>query len=100
MYIPILYQDDDIIVVNKPAGIPTHAPKPGDPYAGDAQRIVRAQTGLSYLGMHQRLDAETTGVLLFAARPEANRGLARAFESGGVRKIYLALVHGIPRRAE
>ena len=100
MHIPILYQDDDIVVVDKPAGIPTHAADPGDPYPGDALRIVQAQTGLPYLGMHQRLDADTSGVLLFAARREANRALAAAFEGREVRKVYLALVHGAPPRAE
>ena len=100
MHIPILHQDDDIIVVNKPAGIPTHAADPADPYPGDALRIVKAQTGLAYLGMHQRLDAETSGVLLFAARREANAALARAFEGREVRKVYLALVYGTPKQAE
>ena len=100
MRIPILYQDPDLIVVDKPAGIPTHAPDPGDPYPGDALRIVQAQTGLPYLGMHQRLDADTSGVLLFAARREANKALAAAFEGRSVRKVYLALVHGAPPRAE
>ena len=77
-------------------GIPTHAPDPGDPYPGDALRIVQAQTGLAYLGMHQRLDADTSGVLLFAAWREANKALAAAFEGRSVRKVYLALVHGTP----
>ena len=100
MRIPILYQDPDLVVVDKPAGIPTHAPDPGDPYPGDALRIVQAQTGLPYLGMHQRLDADTSGVLLFAARREANKALAAAFEGHAVRKVYLALVHGAPPRVE
>jgi 23S rRNA (cytosine1962-C5)-methyltransferase len=98
MRLTILYQDADIIVVDKPAGIPTHAADPRDPYPADALRIVQAQTGLAYLGMHQRLDAETSGVLLFAARREANAALARAFEGREVRKVYLALVHGRPRQ--
>lgn len=100
LLLPILYQDPDLIVVDKPAGIPTHAADPRDPYPGDALRIVQGQTGLAYLGMHQRLDAETSGVLLFSARPEANRALAAAFEGGAVRKAYLALVWGAPPRAE
>ena len=50
--------------------------------------------------MHQRLDADTSGVLLFAARREANKALAAAFEGRSVRKVYLALVHGAPSRAE
>ncbi len=97
MHIPILFQDADIVVVSKPVGIPTHAPDPDDPYKGDALRITQAQTGLAYLGMHQRLDADTSGALLFSARREANRALAAAFEGREVRKVYLALVYGSPR---
>ena len=50
MRIPILYQDEDIVVVDKPVGIPTHAAEPGDPYPGDAVRIVQAQLGLTLPG--------------------------------------------------
>lgn len=96
MRIPILYQDADLVVVNKPAGIPTHARDTADPYPADALRIVQAQAGLAYLGMHQRLDAETSGVLLFSARREANRALAAAFEGREIHKVYLALVWGRP----
>ncbi len=100
MILHILYQDTDIIVVDKPAGLPTHAADPADPYPADALRVVQAQTGLNYLGMHQRLDADTSGVLLFSARTEANRNLAAAFEGRAVRKVYLALVMGRPRQPE
>lgn len=100
MRIPILHQDPDLVVVDKPAGIPTHAADPRDPYPADALRIVQAQTGLAYLGMHQRLDAETSGVLLFAARHEANAALAHAFEGRTAHKVYLALVHGAPPHDE
>jgi 23S rRNA (cytosine1962-C5)-methyltransferase len=100
LQIPVLYRDDDLIVVDKPAGIPTHSPDPADPYLADALRILRRQEGLDDVGMHQRLDAETSGVLVFAARPEANRALAAAFEGRRVRKVYVALVHGAPRKAE
>ncbi len=96
MRLTILYQDSDLIVVDKPVGIPTHAADPRDPYPGDALRIVLRQTGLSYLGMHQRLDADTSGVLLFSARPEANKALAAAFEGRAAQKVYLALVWGRP----
>jgi 23S rRNA (cytosine1962-C5)-methyltransferase len=100
MRIPILYRDDYLIAVDKPAGIPTHAPDPADPFASDVLRAVQAQEGLRYLGMHQRLDTETSGVLLFAARPEANQPLAEAFAKRQVRKVYAALVHGMPPRME
>lgn len=100
MYIPVVYEDEDLVVVDKPTGVPTHATDPGDPYPADALRVVQAQTGRPYLGMHQRLDAETSGVLLFAGRRAANVGLARAFEGRAVEKSYLALVHGKPPRPE
>ncbi len=86
--------------MDKPAGIPTHAPDPADPYPGDALRIVQRQMGLPYLGMHQRLDAETSGVLLFSAQPEANRALAAVFEGRQAHKTYLALTQGNVPRAE
>jgi 23S rRNA (cytosine1962-C5)-methyltransferase len=98
--IPILYRDNDLIAIDKPTGVPTHAPDPADPYPSDALRIGMAQEGLDYLGMHQRLDAETSGVLVFAIRPQANRALAAAFEGGRVQKVYAALTHGSPRRTE
>jgi 23S rRNA (cytosine1962-C5)-methyltransferase len=96
MRLAVLYRDDDIIVVDKPAGIPTHAPEPSDPYPGDAFRILQRQEALPYLGMHQRLDADTSGVLLFSLRPEANRNLAATFEGRAARKVYFAAVLGAP----
>ncbi|MGE5602855.1 MAG: class I SAM-dependent methyltransferase [Nitrososphaerales archaeon] len=96
MKVKVLYRDDDIIVVDKPAGIPTHAPEPADPYPGDALRVLQRQEGLEYLGMHQRLDADTSGVLLFSLRQEANRSLASTFEGRAARKVYFAAVLGAP----
>jgi 23S rRNA (cytosine1962-C5)-methyltransferase len=105
MRISILYRDADLVVIDKPIGVPTHAAEPSDPYPADAVRIVQAQLAaeaaspeVPYLGMHQRLDADTSGVLLFSARREANPALAAAFEGRDVRKVYLALVHGAPRQ--
>jgi 23S rRNA (cytosine1962-C5)-methyltransferase len=108
MRIPILYRDADLVVIDKPVGVPTHAAEPSDPYPADAVRIVQAQLAAEsggsshdeppYLGMHQRLDADTSGVLVFAARRAANPALAAAFEGRAVRKVYLALVHGAPRQ--
>lgn len=88
----ILYEDADIIVVNKPAGLPTHAP--------DRDRIDDVVTRLSewlrlrdgreaYLGIHQRLDRDTSGVLLFTRRREANAAMARQFEGRLAGKTYL-----------
>ena len=100
MQLSIVYQDADIIAINKPSGIPTHTPEAmRDPVATDLVSLIKAQVG-GYLGTHQRLDKEVSGIIVFALRKEANPGLARAFEGRGVGKDYLAVVHGTPRRTQ
>lgn len=98
MLIPILYQDEDLVVINKPVGLATH---PDDAGEGgfDVVSLLRRQLGLNYLGVHHRLDREVSGVLVFAARKEANAGLARLFEGRKVKKEYKAIVQGrLPRK--
>jgi 23S rRNA (cytosine1962-C5)-methyltransferase len=95
MRLEILHCDQDVVVVNKPVGLPTHAPQE-DPALSDVVRLLQSQLGGEYLGVHQRLDRDTSGVLLFARQPSANASLARAFAGREVRKRYLALVHGVP----
>ncbi|HEY1014955.1 MAG TPA: pseudouridine synthase, partial [Herpetosiphonaceae bacterium] len=99
MRLTLLHCDDDLAVIDKPAGLPTHAAQ-DDPAPTDAVRLLREQLGGDYLGVHQRLDRDTSGVLLFARRPEANAALAAAFEGRLAAKRYLAIVHGAPRAAE
>jgi 23S rRNA (cytosine1962-C5)-methyltransferase len=102
MYIPIIYQDQDLVVVNKPAGLPTHSDssEEADGAGFDVVSLLQGQLGLDYLGVHHRLDREVSGALVFALRREANAGLARAFEGRQAHKEYLAIVSGrAPRRA-
>lgn len=99
MRLEILYADADLLVIHKPAGLPTHAPQ-ADPALTDVVRLLHAQTGGDYLGVHQRLDRDTSGVMVFARRPAANALLAHAFEQRLVEKRYLALVHGVPRATQ
>src|SRR5947209_6413201 len=102
MYIPVIYQDQDLVVVNKPAGLPTHSDNSdeADGAGFDVVSLLQGQLGLDYLGVHHRLDREVSGALVFAIRREANAGLARAFEGRQARKEYLALVAGrAPSRA-
>jgi 23S rRNA (cytosine1962-C5)-methyltransferase len=93
----ILYEDDDLIAVDKPAGMPSQA--------ADASRpddlVTRLLAHLSerggrepYLGVHQRLDKETSGVLVMTRRREANASLAAQFEGRLVDKRYRAAVLG------
>ena len=89
----ILHRDDVLIAVDKPPGLPTHAT--ADPLRPNLVAHVRellvAEGRKGYVGVHQRLDRDTSGVVLFAIDPAANATLAHAFESGEVEKTYLAL---------
>ncbi|MBW6464978.1 MAG: RluA family pseudouridine synthase [Brevefilum sp.] len=97
----ILYEDDHVIVVDKPAGMVVH---PGAGNSGGT--LVNAllayfppirQVGeLDRPGVVHRLDKETSGVIIFAKSDKAYRWLVREFKSRDVHKTYLALVDGHP----
>lgn len=97
-----LHDDGDVIVVDKPCGLSTHAPDPTrrDDVVSRLQRHLAARDGGRpedvYLGVHQRLDRDTSGVLVFARAKAANKGLAEAFEGRRARKTYVAVVTGRP----
>jgi len=95
----IVFEDRDVVAIAKPVGVPCEAPADG---LGEdlPTRLARffeqrdGAGGSSYLGAHQRLDAATSGVVLYARRREANAGLARQFEAGEVIREYVAAVVG------
>lgn len=89
----ILYRDDHLLAVNKPAGLPSHPTEDGRDNALD---LVRTQCPVLEPILLHRLDVDTTGVLLFALTAAANRELARQFAQRQVTKSYLALVSGSP----
>ncbi|MCD6302532.1 MAG: RluA family pseudouridine synthase [Anaerolineae bacterium] len=96
----IVYEDADLLVVNKPAGVVVH-PGTGRRHgsllaAVLAYRpdIVHANADPQRPGIVHRLDRNTSGLLLVAATAEAQRGLRAQFKERAVSKIYLALVHG------
>ena len=91
----VVHADDAIVVVDKPAGVPSQAADPERP--DDVVTRLRAHLGGAYLGVHQRLDRDTSGLLVFARRKEANAALAEQFEGRSVQKTYLACVAGWPR---
>ena len=88
----ILYRDDVLVAVDKPPGLPTHATAdPSRPsLVGHVAEHLRGAEA-AYVAVHQRLDRDTSGVVLLATDPRANEGLARAFEGRQVEKSYLAL---------
>lgn len=83
----ILFEDDHLLVVNKPSGINTHKP---DRFAPDGIHEW-LQKRLGKLAILHRLDKDTSGVLLFGKTREANQSLARQFEWRTLRKEYLLL---------
>jgi len=91
----ILHDDGDVIVVDKPVGVSSQAADPERP--DDVVTRLRAHLNGAYLGMHQRLDRDTSGLLVFARRKEANASLAAQFEGRSVKKGYLAGVTGWPK---
>lgn len=92
--LPILYQDDHVVAVNKPNGMLVHRTK----IAADASVFVlqelRNQLGGQKVYPVHRLDRKTSGVLLFGLHPGAVARLQKSLEDGLVQKRYLALVRG------
>jgi len=96
--IPVLYADGDVVVVDKPAGLPT-VPAPNVPPGGCVRAVLERQLGAAVWVVH-RLDRETSGVLLFARTADAHRDLCRVFEGRQVRKTYVAFTLGVPAPRE
>jgi 23S rRNA (cytosine1962-C5)-methyltransferase len=92
----ILHEDQDIIVVDKPAGVPSQAADPDRPddVVTRLERHLAGRGSDPYLGVHQRLDKDTSGLLVFARRRGVNAALASQFEGRSVDKTYLACVSG------
>ncbi len=85
--IEALYQDESILVINKPQGIPTQPTV--DPLR---QNIFHElQKKHTYVGLHHRLDRDTTGVLLFTIHERANAWVADLFANRQIHKTYLAI---------
>lgn len=93
--VDIVFEDDDLVVLNKPAGVAVHEGKgilKRDTILGRLEAAYRAQNITPRL-VH-RLDKETSGLLVAAKSEETAERLERLFETGDVEKEYLALVAG------
>lgn len=91
--IPIIWQDDDLLVINKPAGL-LSIPDGYDPELPHLKGVLSPQYGLLWI-VH-RLDRQTSGVLLLARNEEAHRQLNTQFQDRRVEKVYHAVVLGVP----
>ena len=97
--VAVLYEDDALLAVRKPAPLQVHpspsAPRGADTLEGRVQRYLHS-------GAHpvHRLDAETTGIVLFAKLPYAQAHIQRQMQTDAFRKEYLAWVCGVPAAPE
>jgi 23S rRNA pseudouridine1911/1915/1917 synthase len=96
----ILFQDKYLIVINKPAGVDTQ-PTPAR-YKGTLYEALLAwfekdkKIRHPQIGMAQRLDRDTSGVIVFSTHPDAHKELTTQIQNHTVKKEYLAMVQGIP----
>ena len=86
----VIFEDEHLLAVNKPAGWNTHAPSP---YAGEGiyDWLRQREPRWSSLAILHRLDKETSGVLVFGKTPLANKSLTEQFATHHVHKRYLLL---------
>ena len=102
----VVFEDDDLIVVDKPAGMVVH-PAPGSPdgtlvnalihhFGGDLSGVG----GVQRPGIVHRIDKETSGLLVAAKTDAAHHGLAAQFAAHDVDRRYLAICHGAPDAAD
>ncbi len=102
----VVYEDDELIVIDKPAGMTVH-PAPGQ-WTGTLVNALLHHCGASLSGIGgekrpgivHRIDKDTSGLLVAAKTDRAHHGLAAQFEAHSVERHYLAVVHGCPDAAD
>ncbi len=102
--LPIIYEDDHMLAINKPYGIAVHKVSPTDPQDTIADILVRERPYLAGVGesplrpgIVHRLDKETSGVMLIAKDQSTFEYLKNLFQTHQIHKEYLALVSGSPK---
>ena len=100
--INVIYEDNHVIVVEKPRNIPVQVDSSGDT---DLISMVREyirekydKKGNVYLGLVHRLDRPVGGLMVFARTSKAASRLSEEIRKGNVEKYYTALVHGVPKK--
>lgn len=102
--IPVIYEDNHLLVVEKPVNIPTQEDASKDPdlhsILKDNIKVRYQKPGNVYLGIVHRLDRPVGGVMIFARTSKAASRLSEQIRSHGFKKVYLAVIHGIPKIRE
>jgi 23S rRNA pseudouridine1911/1915/1917 synthase len=98
----IIFEDEDLIVINKPAGMVVH-PAPGSPSGTLVNALLHhfggalsGVGGVKRPGIVHRIDKETSGLLVVAKSDAAHQGLAAQFEKHTVERYYQAICYGVP----
>jgi len=100
----ILFEDGDCLVINKPAGLVVH-PAPGHAAGTLVNALLHhckdlgGVGGVERPGIVHRLDKDTSGLMVVAKNDAAMSGFVKLFQTGGIAKEYLTLVHGVPPKA-
>jgi RluA family pseudouridine synthase len=97
----ILFEDDDLIVVDKPAGLPSHPTldESRDNLLAAVTRFLAKRDGVAepYVGVHQRLDRDTSGVVLFTKSTRVNAAIGEIFAKHLATKTYQAITTPPPK---
>ena len=100
-YLSIIYEDNHILVVNKPAGLLVQGDQTGDKSLIDiAKRYIKdkyQKSGDAFLGLVHRIDRPTTGVIVLARTSKALTRLNQQFKDRAPKKVYRAIVSGNPK---
>lgn len=94
----ILYEDNDILVCHKSAGLPTQTAKLGQPdVTTELKKYLKDSGQATYLGLVHRLDQPVEGILVLAKTENAAKELSRQVANHEMQKYYYAIVSGIPK---
>lgn len=99
MTIPILYEDGEALVIDKPGGLPIERPRKGGAALEDHLDQLKLGFQRRPTPVH-RLDTDTSGCLLLARNPKALKRFNKAFEERRVGKSYLGVLAGVPDQQE
>ena len=97
--IPILFEDGEALVIDKPGGLPIERPRKGGRSLEDHFEALRLGFQRDPVPVH-RIDTDTSGCLLLARNPKALKRFAKAFEDRLVEKRYLGILSGVPSQGE
>jgi len=96
----VLYEDNHLLVIDKPPGMASQGARPGEPsavvWAKDYLKNKYAKPGNVFVGVVSRLDRDVSGVLVFARTSKAAARLSEQFRDRTVTKTYWAIVEGTP----